>query len=358
VKRFHLRATAPGWGRKLVTVGAAALTIAGGFGLAPGAHADLLVSDIGVAMTSAQSTVTPGKDAFLTAHIYNDGNVGQLSAQMVVNTGGKLDANYTTDPSFKNGTCSRSASQSTLTSDTVVCNYGALAPGASEPSVTIAVVTPTGKTSMTSVASEAGTPDSTVPLPEPTPDNDESATVVTTLSTNSGTAALSDGQSLTFQSADGNETTTFSVPQHGTNGGEVIVQLDEQNTTVDQITCGGGTCYAPAAEAKWTQVGGTPPTTTNPFTTTVKYNNVKQVCNGLGGPSGCQPIFFLPTGQTTGDAKPIPLCTNYTPTNTTPLASSDPCVYELTKVNGIVTYFLAELTDQIVPISVPTKSGV
>jgi len=275
---------------------------------------------------------------------------------MRVDLGGTLDTAFTTDPSFANGTCAKSATLSTLTQDVVLCNYGFLAAGQAEPSVQIAVRTPAAGASMTSVASESGTPDSTVPLPEPVPDNDETATVVTGITTNPGTGTLTDGQSMTFTSSDGTETTAFSVPANATHGGAVTVTLDKVDTTTNAITCGGGACYKPAAQARWQQTGGTPVTASNPFITKVTYNNIKQSCAGLGGPSGCMPVFYLATGVTTGNAQSVPLCDTYSTSHPVAHASHDPCVFSITKsMANVVTYLLAELNDQIIPISLPGK---
>src|SRR5205823_4565717 len=111
-------------------------------------------------------------------------------------------------------------------------------------------------------------------------------------------------------------------------------------------------CYTPEALAAFVQVGGTPPVASNPFTDTITYPNVKQSCNGLGGGSGCNPIYFHPTGVTSGPATQVPKCTTYAPGGGTPLASSDPCIYGLVHGtgSGASTYLIALLTDPGFPI--------
>jgi hypothetical protein len=320
--------------------------------------ADILppVSDTGLTLQVAQATVSstgatsitwqnaatinPGKDTLVRAQFFNDGTIGQLSATMTINAGGKLDSGFPVA-----APCTVTSGS---TSDTVTCSYGSVASGQSEPWVYLAVATGSA-TSITTTASETAVPDGLASIAS---DNDESGSVLTTV-TPSGFAFLTDGQSTSFTSTDGEVTETFALPAGATGGtGGVFVQLSEGNSA--GTTCGGtSTCYGPEAKASFVQVGGTPVQASNPFTDAVTYNKVKQTCNGLGGPSGCNPIYYLPTGTVAGAATKVPLCSTYAPNSGTPNASSDPCVYSLTRSgsgSSIVTYGIALLSDPIFPI--------
>lgn len=317
--------------------------------------ADILppVSDTGVVLQVAQATLTGSgataitwqnaatingsQDTLIRAQFINDGTLPQLSATLTINAGGKLDPGFTVDPG-----CSVTPG---ATSDTVTCSYGTVMGGQSEPFVNLAVQTASA-TSITSTASETAVPDGLVSVLS---DGDETGSVTTTV-LNSGYAFLTDGQSLTFNSTDGNVTETFSVPAGGTHGGGLFVHLYEGDGSTS--TCGGTTsCYTPMARADFVQVGGTAPVASNPFTDIVGYPNVKQTCNGLGGGSGCNPIYYLSTGIAAGAAVLVPKCTTYAASGGTPNASSDPCIYTLSHVgSGSTTYYIALLTDPGFPI--------
>ena len=283
------------------------------------------------------ATITPTKDTLVRAQFFNDGTVGQLSATLTIHVGGKLDPGFPVA-----APCTVTAGS---TSDTVTCSYGSVAAGQSEPWVYLAVATGTA-TSITTTASETAVPDGLASIAA---DNDETGSVLTSV-TSSGFAFLTDGQSLTFNSADGNVTETFSVPAGATNGGGVFVHLYEGDGSTS--TCGtSGPCYTPMAKADFVQVGGTAAVASNPFTDIVGYPNVKQTCNGLGGGSGCNPIYYLATGITAGAAVQVPKCSTYAPGGGTPYASSDPCIYTLTHVGaGASTYSIALLKDIGFPI--------
>lgn len=321
--------------------------------------ADILppVSNTGLTLQVAQVTLTstgatsinwqnaasiePGQDTLVRAQFYNNGTLPQLSATMTVNLGGKIDSGYTLDPA-----CHVTPG---ATSDTVTCSYALVSGGTTEPWVYIAVKTGSA-TSINTTASETAVPDGLASIAS---DGDETGSVTTTV-TGSGYAFLTDGQSLTFTSDDGagvhNVTETFSVPAGGTHGGGVFVHLYEGNASGS--TCGGTTsCYAPMAVADFVQVGGTPAVASNPFTDVVGYPNVKQSCNGLGGPSGCNPIYYFKTGVTSGIADPVKKCSTYSPSGGTPDANPDPCIYTLSHIGaGASSYGIALLKDIGFPI--------
>jgi hypothetical protein len=316
--------------------------------------ADILppVSDTGLTLQVAQATLTstgataitwqgaatinPAKDTLIRAQFFNDGTLPQLSATLTINAGGKLDPGFTVA-----GPCTVSPG---ATSDTVTCSYGTVSGGQAEPFVYLAVQTGSAST-ITSTASETAIPDGLVSIGS---DGDETGSVTTTV-VDSGYAFLTDGQSASFTSADGNVTETFTVPAGATNGGGVFVHLHEGDGSTS--TCGDGSCYTPMAVADFVQVGGTPVQASNPFTDAVGYPNVKQTCNGLGAGSGCNPIFYQATGVAAGTATQVPKCTTYAPGGGMPFASSDPCIYGLSHVgNASTTYFIALLKDINFPI--------
>ena len=344
------------WSRRLLAALVATAAIGGPLAYAAQpSGADILppVSDTGVTLQVAQATlsstgatnitwqsaasINSAKDTLIRAQFFNDGTLPQLSAVMTINAGGKLDPGFTVDPG-----CSVSPG---ATSDTVTCSYGTVLGGQSEPFVYLAVQTGSAST-INSSASETATPDGLVSLLS---DGDETGSVTTTVS-NSGYAFLTDGQSLSFTSTDGNVTETFSVPTGGTNGGGVFVHLYEGDGSTS--TCGGTTaCYGSMAKADFAQVGGTPAVASNPFTDTIGYPNVKQTCNGLGGGSGCNPIYYLTTGVSSGPATLVPKCSTYSASGGTPNASSDPCIYTLAHTgSGSTTYYIALLDDIGFPI--------
>jgi hypothetical protein len=340
-------------GRRLAVAVIAALTIGGPIALTAQTSAanPLNVADLGVTLQVAQATqnpltggttitwqgsatVNPGQGTLLRASMSNDGALSQSDATLTVNTGGDVDPNYDLDPA-----CSVSAPT------TVTCSFGTLAAGQSSPFVYIAVETGAA----TSLAHQAGVsafPGETVQLPL-APESPDSASASTTVA-NSGFAFLTDGESASFTSADSDVNTVFSLPQNATNGGGVFVHLYEGNAT--DTTCGLSPCYAPEARADFVQVGGTPITKENPLRAAVTYLQIKQTCNGLGGGSGCNPIYFLKTAQTLGIATQVPKCSTYAPNGITPYASSDPCVYGLARIDGSVQYLIALLDDIGFPI--------
>jgi len=346
------RSTRTRWAAAAATVAALSGVLAGSAG-----HADIQpISDVGVTIQSAQATlssagqttityqntatVTPNRGALLRMQYYNDGTVRQLSATVTVDTGSKLDPGFTlSDPA-----CSPQFG----TTDKVVCRYSNIDPGQAEPFVYIAITI--GTTAVTSTVTQNSVVDSVVPVPQAAPDGDDSGQATTNVG-GQQFSVLTDGESATFNSGDGKVTTVYSLPPGATGGGAVFVNQRE-DTAVQ--TCGTTSCYPTVAVVDFQQVGGTnnPPAASNPFTIAVTYNNIKQVCNGLGGPSGCNPIFYQHSGSSALPVQ-VPLCSTYSPNSGTPFASSDPCVYKLGKNNGVVTYFLALLRDINLPISNP-----
>jgi hypothetical protein len=298
--------------------------------------------DVTIAWNTSSATVTPGKDTLVRAQFFNNGSVPTISSTMTVNTGGRIDTAYA-DPSYAiGGPCSVNTSGAT---DVVTCNYGYTAAGGNQPYVYLAIKTATA--AVTTTGSETAVSSSLVPIDY---DNDDSGSVTSTPVANSGFAFLTDGQSVSFTSTDGKVAETFRLPAGATNGGGFFVQLKETSSAGQ--TCGGGSCYPVEAAADFLQVGGTTtPTKANPLTMSVTYLTLKQSCNGLGGPSGCAPLYSLPTGVTTGPTTQVPNCTTYAPNTGTPYASNDPCIYSLTKTTqGIVTYAIALLKDVSFPV--------
>lgn len=349
------RARGRWWSRRLLA-GVVAATIAGPLALAEPAPADPLnISDIGVDAEVAQATlaapgqvditwqdeasVIPGTGTLVRARLYNDGLIPQLDATLTIDAGGQLDPDFAVDPACE-------VTEGAV-SDTVTCEYGQLDAGASTPLVYVAVET--GATPVVSTASGSATPDSLVPV-EVIADDDETDSVTTTVSAPAGFAFLTDGEATSFTSASGNVRMTFAVPVGATNGGGYFVHLYEGDSSL--VTCGVNSCYQPQARADFVQVGGTTePAPATPLRIGVTYPNIKQTCNGLGGPSGCNPIHYLPTGVVAGPAPKVPLCSTYAPNGTNAFASSDPCLYGLTRTtDGIVTYALAVLEDIGFPI--------
>jgi hypothetical protein len=284
----------------------------------------------------SSATVIPGRDTLLQAQYFNNGSVDTISSTMKINLGGPRDTAYTLDPACADGA-----------NNTVTCSYGTTKAGTSQPPVYSPVKTATS--TITSTGTETSFIGGVVPIDW---DSDDSATATTYLSSTSGVAFLTDGQSTTFTSTDGKVKETFTLPTGATGGGGYFVQLKE--ITPSPYTCGDATtpCYNYVGAADFAQVGGSvSPTAANPLQMTVTYLQLKQNCNGLGGPSGCAPLFYAPTGQTGGATTKVPTCTTYAPNYGTPYASNDPCIYNLTKTTqGIVTYSIALLKDVSFPV--------
>ena len=341
--------------------GVVAAVIAVPLSLAQPAPADPLnVSDIGVDAEVAQATlaepgqvditwqdeatILPGTGTLVRARLYNDGAIPQLDASLTIAGGGQLDPDFALDPACD-------AVQGLL-SDTVVCDFGQLDPGESTQYVYAAIEAGTVSPIVTT-ATGSGTPDSVIPV-EVVADDDETDSVTTNVVAQSGFAFLTDGESTSFASTSGNVHETFAVPSGATNGGGFFVHLYEGDSSL--ATCGGVACYQPQARADFVQVGGTTePQPTNPLRMSVTYPNVKQTCNGLAYP-GCNPIHYLPTGVTAGDAALVPACSSYTPNGTKAVASHDPCVYGVSASgNGARTWAIALIDDIGFPI--PKISG-
>ncbi|MHB8465009.1 MAG: hypothetical protein ACYDH6_15780 [Acidimicrobiales bacterium] len=327
--------------RSLLAALAAATLGAGVIGLSAqsGSGASLSVIDVGVAITGPQTAVTNGLDALIKATLHNDGIIAP-SATMTVATGGKVDPLLPL-PSNCHVT--------TGTTDSVNCSYTAVA--GTEPTVSIAVTTPATGSSMTSTATETPTLPNVV-----LGDTDTTATWTTTLSTSSpcGTsctqAFVPNGGSVQ-RSANGTAQ-KFSVPANATwTGGGVLVTLDEVNTTSRGITCAESPCGTTAAEAKFQPANSSAtPDPTHPLIDVVKYN-AEEPCSGdgEGGDEGssCPPIYFLPSGQTTGNATQVVHCTTYGTTST--VASTDPCLNNASGTPSSVSYQIVLLKDIIFP---------
>lgn len=342
------------WKRRAAALVAATTTIAAPLALlAQPTSADVgPIADAGMTLKVAQATLTsagtvsinyqssatviPGRDTLLQAQYFNNGQVDTLSSTMTINLGGPRDAGYVLDPACKDEA-----------NNTVTCTYGTTKAGDSQPPVYIPVQT--GTSTLTSTGSEQSFIGGVVPIDW---DGDDSATATTNVSNTSGIAFLTDGQSTTFTSADGKVKETFTLPAGATNGGGYFVQLKE--ITPSPYTCGDATtqCYGAVGAADFARVGGTEPTAVNPLQMTITYLQLKQSCNGIGGPSGCNPLFYAPTGQASGVTTRVPNCTTYSSNGTgAPVASNDPCIYSLTKTTqGIVTYAIALLKDVGFPV--------
>jgi len=336
--------------RRLTAVVASATALTGGligFSIQPSGA--LSFFDPAVSLTGAQPVIEPGTDLVLTAQAINNGDIGWLSSTMTIHPAGKLDAGYSTEPSFANGTCS--ISQSTAVEDVVTCRYGTLLGRGTEPAVTLAVKTATTATGVVhSTASITAVPN--VPATDSNPNNNAAA-FDTTLVSGSGDGALTDGHSKTFTTAHGVKA-TFSVPPNGTKGGVVVVHIQERDTIASGITCAGAPCYQYAAEIDWQRIGGSEVTDDNPYTSTI--TTLKNLCAGIGG--ACPGPYYLPTGVFTGDATADPQCSTYSPNHGVPFLSADPCLYTASvNKNGAPTFGIAQRADQIIPISLPGSSG-
>jgi hypothetical protein len=299
-------------------------------------------SDVGVTLAGAQPAVTNGLDQGLTATIANLGSRTQAAMSLVVATGGKVD-NDANAPLPAN--CSVSG---LITNQTVTCAYSNVAGGTTQAPVRILVTTPLTGSSMSSTATKT----QSVPEFGGSTAND-TATVVTSLSTSApcGTSCtqfvVKNGGTVSRTSPQGDITQTFSVPANATwTGGWVKVTLREINST---FTCGGAQCYSRTAESKSEPLNSTStPDPNTPLRDEVTYL-VNQVCGGNGYPSGCLPIYFLPTNTYVGDATLVPRCVNYG--TGTFVASADPCVQQTTKLaSNKVKHLVLYLRDISLPI--------
>ena len=340
-------------GRRLLAAIVATATIAGPVALTAqtSAASPLNVADLGVTLQVAQATqhpllggttitwqntatVNPGQGTLLRASMANDGTLPQSDATLTVNTGGTVDPNYDLDPA-----CSASGS-------TVTCAFGSLAAGQSSPTVYIGVETGAA-TSLAHSASVAAFPGEALQLPlaQESPD---SASATTNVS-NSGYAFLTDGETASFASSDGDVKSTFTVPAGTTNGGGVFVHLYKGNGS-DSL-CGTAVCQAAEARADFVQVGGTPATVENPYLISVEYP--KGNCAGRGGGSACNPIYHQKTGTTFGVATLTANCAQYHPNGTVSDtdANPDPCVYgRPSGGSGEIRFLIAVLEDIGFPI--------
>lgn len=345
------------WSRRLLA-GAVAATVATPLALAQQATANPHnISDIGVDAEVAQATlsapgqvditwqeaatVIPGTGTLVRARLYNDGAIPQLDARLTIDAGGQLDADFDLDPACD--------ALEGLLSDTLVCSFGQLDPNESTPFVYAAVEA--GSTTIVTTASGSATPDSLIPA-EVVADDDESDSVTTTTQQDTGFAFLTDGESTSFTSASGKMKESFAVPEDATNGGGYFVHLYEGDSST--ATCddnqGDDQCYQPQARADFVRVGGTQPRVDNPLRMTVTYPGVVMKCDGLSYP-GCNPIHYLPTGQTTGEAPRVPACSTYKPNGTNAFVSHDPCVYAMSATTrGERTWSIALIDDIGFPI--------
>lgn len=314
-----------------------------------GSAGTLNVTDLGVYMEVAQavfspdgnaslvwqstSEVVPGAGTLIRARAENASAVPQLGLKLTVNTGAPIDPEYTI-----NGCAGTVATAG----QTVTCTTS----GGPTGWVYIGLLANTAGTLHHS-ATASGTPGELLQLPLE-PEAPDSASARTTVDPDSEFAFLTDGESAS--QAGGGVNQTFTVPEGATNGGGVFVHLYTGNGS--DTSCGTGGCYGPEARADFVQSGGTPVSDTNPFTISVNYPGVTQSCNGLGGPSGCNPIFYIRTAA--GVAAETPKCSTYGPNGGTPNTSTnDPCVYSLERNGngpGETTYHIALKTDIGFPI--------
>jgi hypothetical protein len=340
--------------RKLLAALAATVgLVAGPIALAESSSAAITNGeDIGIAIAVAQATANPsgpteitwqssatvrqGTATLLRVQAQNAGAVPQLSGSISVNTGGQVDEAF----EALSGACSVDGSGAT---DVVSCSYGLLLPGASSPLFEIAVATPTTGT----LTHTASVPNETLGLPLGT-EAPDTATATTTVTSGSGYGFITEGEKISFNN--GSINVSLTAPQN-LGGGGAFVNLYQGNGS--DSTCGATSCASVEARTDWVQVGGTAPTASDPFRVSVNYPGVMQTCNGVGYPSGCNPLYFLGTGIQAGTAEQIPACAGFSPApgGGTPNANPDPCIYGLGPAgNGSVTYLVAILEDSGFPI--------
>jgi len=198
----------------------------------------------------------------------------------------------------------------------------------------VAATTPATGSSITSTATVTGANGS-----------GNSASTTTTLSANAQ-AFVPQGHALTFDNV--TQSGTFQVPQGSAPG--IFLTLDEADIT--GTLCGATPCAPKAAEALFPSSGTYQATDPNhPLIWSLGYK-AKQSCNGRGFPSGCLPLYWIGSGQST--AQQIAPCPTYATNRANPARMTDPnvpCINFVTKTTqGLVTYEVALLKDIVIPI--------
>ena len=347
----------PGWRRRIAAAAVAALSIAGPIVLTAGTSSAAVTNgeDFGVDLQVAQATANPtgpteitwqdggatvrqGTATLLRVQVTNAGVVPQvLDSSVSVDTGGRVDTGYEQLPSA----CSVDGTGAT---DVVTCAVsGLLLPGAATPYFEIPVATPTTGT----LTHTASIPNELLGLPlgAEAPDTD---TVTTTVTAGSGYGFITEGETIAYNN--GSINVSLTAPNN-LGGGGVFVNLYQGNGS--DSTCGTGPCATVEARTDWVQVSGTAPTANDPFKVSINYPGVQQTCNGVGFPSGCNPLYFLGTGIQAGPAEQIPACAGFSPApgGGVPHADPDPCLYGMSPAgNGSIVYLVAILEDSGFPL--------
>jgi hypothetical protein len=323
------------------------------------ATAEIAITDVGVAISGPQTAVTNGLDALVKAAVHNDGLLSQANVTMTIATGGKVDTALPLP-----GNCALT----TGATDTVACAYANVPARSTGQTVNIAVTTPASGPKMVSTAAVNG---SHIVIG----DTDQSASWTTQLSptapcgTSCTQAFVPNGHTVSH--SDGTVSQVFAVPSDATwTGGGVFVTLDDVNTTTQAINCGGSPCTQDAGESKFTPLNpSATPDPNHPLFESLYYN-VFDVC-GFNETGDCLPIYFLPTGHSSGTANPVQLCGSNTtsktsgpvgegiqtaaptaPTAGSVVATSDPCLISQGPYYSDDTgrYDIALLKDIILPI--------
>lgn len=343
-----------GWRRRLAAAAVAVATIAGPVALTAeaGSAATANVEDYGVDLQVAQATANPtgpteitwqdggatvrqGTGTLLRVRVTNTGALPQLlPSSVTVNTDGRVDTNFELPAA-----CSVNSAGAT---DIVRCTFSGLQPGTSTRYFEIPVNTPTTGT----LTHTARIPNELLGLPL-APEAPDSDSVTTTVTANSGYGFVSEGETIGFNN--GSINVSLTAPQN-LGGGGAFVNIYQGSGS--DSTCGTGPCADVEARTDWVQVGGTAPTSGDPFRISINYPQVQQKCNGVGFPSGCNPLYFLGTGVQAGPAELIPACASFSPSgNGAAIADPDPCIYGMGPAgNGSVTYLVAILEDSGFPL--------
>jgi hypothetical protein len=289
--------------------------------------------DLDVGLSGSPQIIQQGSDTLLHATVHNAGNA--QSSTLTVATGGTVDTRLP----LRAG-CTMDSAQATVT-----CATGVIAAGGTY-AADISIASAPTATSMTSTAT-------VTPQADNPPDGSDETASWTTTVTSTAQAFVPQTGALSFASSDSVVNDTFSVPQGSAPG--IFLTLDE--ATVSAV-CGTGTCNPHAAEAVFPATGqyaATDPS--HPLVFDITYN-VKQVCNGLGTPSGCLPIFWMEPGQTV--ATQVLQCPTYSQTTRQAPRMNNgnaPCLNFVFKTTGIVTYEVALIKDIVIPFLGSQKSG-
>lgn len=276
---------------------------------------------LGLSLSSNPSTVLSGNDTLLSAIVSNNG-APQTNVVVKVNTGGIIDSSFALP------------SGCTAASGVATCTVSSLATGASKQ-FDIAVTTNPTATSMASSATATGA-------------NGSSASASATTTEDANAAAFVP-QTKSLSNTTPADSNTFSVPQGSTVG--LILKLQDKDVT--GLTCGTGPCNPTAVEALFPNTGTYSANDVNhPLMWKVTYN-FKQSCNGLGTPSGCNPLYWMGSGQNT--PQQLLQCTTFNKNRETlpahMLNANTPCINFVTHTTGgIVTYDVAVLKDISLPI--------